>query len=104
MPDRGRRTRPRLADPADEVYLPLTGARWSTDQSPYVAREPGTALHHAPAQPHAIHTDAVPLLARYLWRGDLHTRPPHRPTPLKPGLNTQTSATTTPQPQARAHT
>ncbi|MEV8615056.1 dimethylsulfonioproprionate lyase family protein [Amycolatopsis sp. NPDC051373] len=68
--------------PADEVYVPLTRARWSTDESPYVAREPGTVLHHAPTQPHAIHTDAVPLLALYLWRGDLHTParlidPPH---------------------------
>ncbi|WIX76646.1 dimethylsulfonioproprionate lyase family protein [Amycolatopsis carbonis] len=68
--------------PADEVYLPLTTARWSTDQSPYKAREPGTILHHTPTQSHAIHTDAVPLLALYLWRGDLHTparliNPPH---------------------------
>ncbi|MEU4668236.1 dimethylsulfonioproprionate lyase family protein [Amycolatopsis sp. NPDC023774] len=59
--------------PADEVYVPLTKARWSTDESPYLPREPGTIVHHTPTQPHAIHTDAIPLLALYLWRGDLHT-------------------------------
>jgi hypothetical protein len=59
--------------PADEVYLPLTAARWSVGDSPYLPREPGAVLHHAPTRPHAIRTDATPLLALYLWRGDLHT-------------------------------
>lgn len=55
---------------ADEVYVPLTGASWSSGASePYVVRRPGTVLHHASLQPHSVHTGERSLLALYLWTG-----------------------------------
>ncbi len=59
---------------ADEVYLPLTRARWSrgTDE-PYVVVPPGGTLHHRPLQSHSMHTDDGSLLALYLWTGDTTT-------------------------------
>ena len=59
--------------PADEVYVPLGTASWldSTDGT-YRARAAGIPVHHHPWQPHAIRT-ASPLLAIYLWSGDVTT-------------------------------
>lgn len=60
--------------PADELYLPLTRARWAhgRDQEP-VAEPAGVLLHHRPWQPHAMTTGDAPLLAVYLWTGDVTT-------------------------------
>lgn len=56
---------------ADEVYVPLTHALWSSGEDhPYVDLDPGSALHHKPLQPHAVHTGDSSLLALYLWTGD----------------------------------
>lgn len=61
---------PHHAHPADEVYLPLTEARWSHGAgAPFEVATVGTVLHHRPWQPHAMITDARPLLALYLWTG-----------------------------------
>lgn len=60
--------------PADELYLPLTPARWAHSRGPEAVPEPaGTLLHHRPWQPHAMATGDEPLLAVYLWTGDVTT-------------------------------
>ena len=60
--------------PADEVYLPLTPARWihglDEDHRPEPA---GVPIHHRPWQPHGMRTGDAPLLAIYLWSGDVAT-------------------------------
>ncbi|MGQ4516841.1 dimethylsulfonioproprionate lyase family protein [Streptomyces sp. DW26H14] len=57
--------------PADEVYIPLTRALWSSGAGePYRPLAPGQVLHHRPGQEHAIRTGEAPLLALYLWSGD----------------------------------
>ncbi len=59
---------------ADEVYVPLTHAWWSSGEDHvYVDLEPGSALHHEPLQPHSVHTGDSSLLALYLWTGDTTT-------------------------------
>ncbi len=60
--------------PADEVYVPLGTATWldSTDGT-YRARPAGVPVHHRPWQPHAVRTGIQPLLAVYLWSGDVTT-------------------------------
>ncbi len=59
---------------ADEVYVPLTHALWSSGEDyPYVDVEPGATLHHQPLQPHSVHTQDSSLLALYLWTGDTTT-------------------------------
>lgn len=67
--------------PADEVYLPLTEARWVHDNARWVhdnteryRPEPvGRLLHHEPWQPHGMLTAGRPLLAIYVWTGDVCT-------------------------------
>ena len=62
---------PPHAHPAEEIYLPLTSARWSAgDHGPDGVRRAGSLIHHHPEQPHAVTTEATPLLAVYLWLGD----------------------------------
>ncbi len=59
---------------ADEVYVPLTHASWSSGEDhPYVDLEPGSTLHHAPLQSHSMHTGDASLLALYLWTGNITT-------------------------------
>ncbi|VXB67678.1 dimethylsulfonioproprionate lyase family protein [Nocardioides sp. AX2bis] len=61
---------PHHAHPADEVYLPLTEARWSHgDATPFAVEAAGIPLHHRPWQPHAMIAGVSPLLALYLWTG-----------------------------------
>ncbi|WP_299052345.1 dimethylsulfonioproprionate lyase family protein [uncultured Nocardioides sp.] len=60
--------------PADEVYVPLGDADWlDDDATTYRARPGGIPLHHRPWQPHAMRTGSRPLLAVYLWSGDVTT-------------------------------
>jgi hypothetical protein len=61
---------PRHRHEADEIYLPLYGAAlWQQGDAQWRARAPGTLIHHAAEEPHAMRTAADPLLALYLWRG-----------------------------------
>jgi mannose-6-phosphate isomerase-like protein (cupin superfamily) len=56
--------------PADEVYVPLSGAaEWRQAESPWVRREPGAVIVHPSLAPHAMRTGSEPLLALYLWYG-----------------------------------
>jgi hypothetical protein len=62
---------PRHRHEAEEIYLPLSGtAEWQQGDAPWRERSPGTAIHHARDEPHAMRTGAVPLLALYLWRSE----------------------------------
>jgi hypothetical protein len=55
---------------AEEFYLPLSGtADWQQSGRPWQSRQPGVPIRHARGEPHAMRTDAAPLLALYLWRG-----------------------------------
>jgi hypothetical protein len=62
---------PRHGHEAEEVYIPLSGtARWQQGDAVWREKPPGTVIHHARHEPHAMHTGAEPLLALYLWRSD----------------------------------
>ena len=55
---------------AEEAYIPLSGpTQWKYNNNGWVSRKAGVPVFHEPWMPHAIKTDAVPLLAIYLWRG-----------------------------------
>lgn len=65
---------PRHQHPADEVYLPMTGGWWVHDVDDDLVHIPaGTLIHHTPGQPHGMRTGRTPLLALYLWTGDVIT-------------------------------
>ena len=56
---------------AEEIYVPLAGiADWTQGGGDWRRQEPGTVIHHAPHESHAMRTTAMPLLALYLWRSD----------------------------------
>jgi hypothetical protein len=60
---------PRHRHEAEEIYLPLSGtAAWQQGDAIWRQQPPGTLIHHASEEPHAIRTGADPLLALYLWR------------------------------------
>jgi Dimethlysulfonioproprionate lyase len=55
---------------AEELYLPLSGgAAWRQGDGDWQQRVPGTLIHHASFETHAMRTAAAPLLALYVWRG-----------------------------------
>ena len=57
---------------AEEIYLPLSGtAAWQQGDAVWREHAPGTPIHHAGNEPHSMRTGAAPLLALYLWRGNL---------------------------------
>jgi hypothetical protein len=65
---------PLHAHPAVEIYYTLTpGGEWWRDDGPWRQQPPGTVIHHAPNVRHATRAGISPLLAIYLWRGDLAT-------------------------------
>jgi hypothetical protein len=60
---------PRHRHEAEEVYLPLSGtAAWQQGDRRWREQPPGTVIHHARDEPHAMRTGTAPLLAMYLWR------------------------------------
>ena len=64
---------PLHAHPAVEVYYTLTAGEWWRGGGPWQLQGPGTAIHHAPHVRHATRAGTSPLLAVYLWQGDLAT-------------------------------
>jgi Dimethlysulfonioproprionate lyase len=61
---------PRHRHEAEEIYLPLRGtAAWQQGDEVWRDRTPGTLIHHAGDEPHAMRTGDSPMLALYLWRG-----------------------------------
>jgi hypothetical protein len=56
---------------AEEIYVPLSGtAEWRQGNDEWRERPPGSVIHHARYQPHAMRTGQAPMLALYLWRSD----------------------------------
>lgn len=70
---RGDSYYPRHKHAAAEFYLPLCGtAAWLADgRAPRRVAPFGELIYHKSWQAHAIRTDAEPLLALWLWTGDL---------------------------------
>jgi hypothetical protein len=67
---------PLHAHPAIELYLVLAGtAGWRVEGAPFAPQPPGSLILHTSGIGHAMQTDADPLLAFYVWRGDLETAP-----------------------------
>jgi len=64
---------PLHSHPAVEVYYTLTEGEWWRHPGPWRREPPGSAIHHVPNIPHATRTGVDPLLAVYLWTGDLDT-------------------------------
>lgn len=65
---------PLHAHPAVEVYYTLTSdGEWWRGDGPWRCEPPGSAIHHPPNVRHATRAGDTPLLALYLWRGDLAT-------------------------------
>jgi hypothetical protein len=63
---------PRHRHEAEEIYLPLSGtAAWQQGDAVWREHAPGTLIHHAGNEPHSMRTGTGPLLALYLWRGNL---------------------------------
>jgi quercetin dioxygenase-like cupin family protein len=64
-------TYPRHDHEAEEIYVPLSGtAAWRHGNLGWREESPGTVIHHASNEPHAMRTGIQPLRALYLWRSD----------------------------------
>jgi hypothetical protein len=60
--------------PAVEIYVTLTpGGEWWREAGPWRDESPATVISHAPNVRHAMRARVSPLLAVYLWCGDLAT-------------------------------
>ena len=56
---------------AEEIYVPLAGtAAWKHGNDRWRERLPGSVIHHARYESHAMQTGEEPLLALYLWRSE----------------------------------
>jgi len=73
---------PQHQHPASEIYIPLNTAEWWRGDGPWREEAPGAVIYHAPNVPHATRAGQTPLLALYLWRGELatHARLTENPT------------------------
>ena len=68
---------------AEEIYVPLVGvARWKHGHASWRKRPPGTVIHHARHESHAMQTGTEPLLALYLWRSQKLAQASHLVHPL----------------------
>jgi mannose-6-phosphate isomerase-like protein (cupin superfamily) len=57
---------------AEEFYNVLSGrACWQKDDGEFRVKGPGSLIRHAPWQRHAMKTATEPLLAMWVWTGDL---------------------------------
>ena len=66
-------TYPEHAHPARETYVVVAGhAQWRQGDRVWRIRVPGERIEHAANEPHAMRTEAEPLLAAYLWHDHLH--------------------------------
>ncbi len=59
--------------PAAEIYLPLTAAAWQRGEAGWRRVPAGEPIYHPPHLAHATRAGENPLLALYLWQGDLAT-------------------------------
>lgn len=62
--------------PAHEIYSVVSGVgHWWRYGEPWTPREPGATVYHGSGQAHGIRTVEQPLLAFYLWVGDIDPLP-----------------------------
>ncbi len=67
---------PLHSHPAIELYLVLAGsADWRLEGERFQRKPPGALILHRGGAGHAMRTGAGPLLALWVWRGDLATAP-----------------------------
>lgn len=59
--------------PALEIYLPLHRAEWRRGGEDWREEPPGRVIFHRSFEAHATRTGDRPLLALYLWRGEITT-------------------------------
>jgi len=64
---------PRHRHPAIELYVPLNAGEWWRGEGPWRSEPPGAVIHHGSEVAHATRAGDAPLLAIYLWLGDLGT-------------------------------
>jgi quercetin dioxygenase-like cupin family protein len=65
---------PRHRHPAAEIYVVASGeAEWQKGEEAWRRERPGAVIRHNCLVPHATRSLAEPLLAAYLWIGDLAT-------------------------------
>jgi hypothetical protein len=63
---------PPHAHPAEEAYHLIAGrSAWQLGDAPPCWREPGARMLHPSGVAHAMRSGASPLLALYLWRGEI---------------------------------
>jgi mannose-6-phosphate isomerase-like protein (cupin superfamily) len=74
---------PPHAHPATEHYCVLSGsAHWGLGGCPPTVRDPGSLIYHPSGVAHDMRTGENPLLALYLWQGNLST-PANLVTPTR---------------------
>ncbi len=62
---------PKHSHGAEEVYIPLSSwSLWKQGNESWISRPGGTAIYHGSWLPHGMKTEATPMLALYLWRGE----------------------------------
>lgn len=60
--------------PAEETYFLLAGtSEWAHGAEGLTSREPGARMDHPSGVSHSMRSGSTPMLALYLWRGDLAT-------------------------------
>ncbi len=64
---------PQHRHPATEIYVPLNAGEWWRGDGPWRSEPPGAVIHHGSEVAHATRAGDGPLLAIYLWSGDLGT-------------------------------
>ena len=65
---------PSHAHPAEEAYHLLAGAsEWQAGSGELAWRSSGDRMEHASGVPHSMRSGPTPMLALYVWRGDLAT-------------------------------
>ncbi|HKF62393.1 MAG TPA: dimethylsulfonioproprionate lyase family protein [Dongiaceae bacterium] len=72
--------------PAVEIYVVLAGeAEWQKAGEPWRREPPGAVIRHDSMVTHATRALAEPLLAAYVWQGDLATHARIIASPMKSG-------------------
>jgi Dimethlysulfonioproprionate lyase len=64
---------PQHRHPAIELYVPFSAGEWWRGDGSWRNEPPGAVIHHGSEVAHATRTGDAPLLAIYLWSGDLAT-------------------------------
>ncbi|GIK98573.1 MAG: hypothetical protein BroJett029_27820 [Alphaproteobacteria bacterium] len=59
--------------PAAELYVPLSGGEWQRGEGDWRSEPPDAVIRHEPDAMHAMRAGDTPLLAAYLWMGELAT-------------------------------